>query len=214
MTTDTLRITGGATPRTGTLQANGAPEAALPMLAAAAALKRPVTLSPVPATTAIQAMTTLIEACGWAVTRTGRRVRVVPGNFHDGYPAADLGAAATLPGSRYLAVPLLAAYGRTQLPWPCDAPGSEHPMDLIFKVLEHFGDTATAHEHGYRIEAGQGPHTVARDHHGPAARRHPAGDHGSDLQRRPLTHHHSRTRRLARRRAPRPDQHRDRQHHP
>ncbi len=146
-----IRITGGRTLRAET-QVNGAREAALPLLAAAAATRRRVTLARVPGSRETATMLGLIEACGWSITRAGTRVEVSAEKLGSDYPEADVSAAGNLPGS-HLGPMLLGAFGRAELPYPGGSTLIEQSMDLTFKVYEAFADSVHEYEGGYLLTA-------------------------------------------------------------
>ncbi|GGL05404.1 hypothetical protein [Streptomyces flaveus] len=56
-------------PLTGTVSVDGSKNAALPMLASAAALRRPVRLRSLPASTDVQVMLALLQHAGWHVAQ-------------------------------------------------------------------------------------------------------------------------------------------------
>lgn len=150
-----IRVTGGRTLRTEAIEVSGDGAVALPLLAAAAATRRRVSLTRVPGSQEAKTVIGLIEACGWNVTRAGTRVDLsaehLGGDYH---PDAALGAAADLAGSHYLLSALLGAFGRAELPYPGGSTLLERSMDLVFKVYDRFGDTVHEHQDGYRVTAG------------------------------------------------------------
>jgi anti-sigma regulatory factor (Ser/Thr protein kinase) len=116
--TDTIVIRPSG-PLTGTVHVDGSKNAALPLLAAAAAVRHPVHLSNVPTSSDVQAMLTLLQQCGYHIARpvTDPSTTVI-------LPTDQLSAPPNLPdagrirASYYLVPALLAACGRARLPWP------------------------------------------------------------------------------------------------
>lgn len=127
--------------------------AALPLLAAAAALGRPVRLSNIPANTDVQIMLSLLQESGWHVARpVGEPATVVilPSESRHTHP--DLPQAARVRASYYLVPALLARHGEARLPWPGGCRIGARGMDLHFKVYEAFGDRSVVDDTGYRVE--------------------------------------------------------------
>ncbi|MCM1967988.1 UDP-N-acetylglucosamine 1-carboxyvinyltransferase [Streptomyces sp. G1] len=143
-------------PLAGSVTVDGSKNAALPLLAAAAALHRSVQLDNVPASADVHAMLTLIQGAGWhvaqAVARTGSVVIMPPDTLR---ADADLSPAARIRASYYLVPALLAVQGIARLPWPGGCRIGERGMDLHFKVYEAFGDRVAIRDEGYAVEAGR-----------------------------------------------------------
>ncbi|MFI7337045.1 UDP-N-acetylglucosamine 1-carboxyvinyltransferase [Streptomyces sp. NPDC050085] len=153
---DALAVRPGS-PLTGTVCVDGSKNAALPLLAAAAALGRPVQLSNVPASADVQLMLDLLQHSGYRVDRpvTSPSAAILrPGPRVDGIP--ELADAARIRASYYLVAPLLAVCGEARLPWPGGCQVGDRGMELHFKVYETFGDTVLCDDTGYHVLAGPG----------------------------------------------------------
>ncbi|EST30639.1 hypothetical protein [Streptomyces roseochromogenus] len=123
-------------PLTGTVAVDGSKNAALPLLAAAAALD-------------------LIQQAGWHVAQpVGEPTTavIVPAESRRSLP--ELPTAAHIRASYYLVPALLARYGEARLPGPGGCRIGARGMDLHFKVYEAFGDRSLVDDSGYRIESG------------------------------------------------------------
>jgi UDP-N-acetylglucosamine 1-carboxyvinyltransferase len=152
-------------PLGGVVRVDGSKNAALPLLAAAAAARRTVHLDNVPASADVQAMLGLLQRCGCnlghSVSDHGSVV-VMPGTAP--IPLPDLADAARIRASYYLVPALLAACGQARLPWPGGCAIGERGMDQHFRVYEAFGDTVTLDESGYHVRAAaRGPRQVMID---------------------------------------------------
>ncbi|MGW9324733.1 UDP-N-acetylglucosamine 1-carboxyvinyltransferase [Streptomyces koyangensis] len=143
-------------PLAGTVRVDGSKNAALPLLAAAASLRRGVRLSGVPASTDVRRMLGLLEGAGCRVACPVAEPGAVIVTPRD-HPvdAPDLADAARIRASYYLVAPLLAAYGQAALPWPGGCRIGERGMELHFTVYEAFGDTVVLNESSYRVVAGK-----------------------------------------------------------
>ncbi len=142
-------------PLSGTVQVDGSKNAALPLLAAAAATRRPVHLDNVPRSIDVQVMLTLLQECGYQLARPVTNpagVAILPRADHIAPP--DLPTAAQIRASYYLVPALLGACGRAMLPWPGGCSIGDRGMDLHFKVYEAFGDKVLVDDAGYRVTAG------------------------------------------------------------
>ncbi|MFI6886734.1 hypothetical protein [Streptosporangium canum] len=137
----------------GTVKVDGGKNFALPLVAAAAALGRPVTLTNLPASSDVASMSRLIHAAG---TRTEPdpdnpdTLHIVPAA--DQVSEVDRALAATIRASYYL-VPALLASGRADLPWPGGCNVGDRGMELHFAAYEAFGDHVHTCETGYQITA-------------------------------------------------------------
>lgn len=141
-------------PLTGTVSVDGSKNAALPMLASAAALRRPVRLRNLPASTDVQVMLALLQHAGWHVAQpVGEPQSAVLLPTDGQRTSPDLGEAVRIRASYYLVPALLALYGLARLPWPGGCPIGVRGMELHFKVYEAFGDRPTLDDTGYRVEA-------------------------------------------------------------
>lgn len=141
-------------PLAGSVAVDGSKNAALPLLAAAAALHRPVHLGNVPANVDVETMLTLLQRAGWQTARSVSdppTAVILPTDKSQAGP--DLDIAARIRASYYLVPALLGAYGRALLPWPGGCRIGERGMEQHFKVYERFGDRTTVDDYGYLVEA-------------------------------------------------------------
>ncbi|MCX5090894.1 UDP-N-acetylglucosamine 1-carboxyvinyltransferase [Streptomyces sp. NBC_00365] len=146
-------------PLSGAVAVDGSKNAALPLLAAAAALGRPVRLGNIPANTDVQIMQALLQQAGWHVAHPAGEPTtavVLPTESQRTHP--DLAQAAHIRASYYLVPALLARHGEARLPWPGGCRIGARGMELHFKVYEAFGDRSALDDSGYRVEAVT-PHT-------------------------------------------------------
>ncbi|MET9779292.1 UDP-N-acetylglucosamine 1-carboxyvinyltransferase [Streptomyces sp. NPDC006367] len=143
-------------PLAGTVRVDGSKNAALPLLTAAASLRRGVRLSGVPASADVQTMLALLQRCGYRIARPVAEPGAVIVLPHDG-PAEvpDLADAARIRASYYLVAPLLAACRQAVLPWPGGCQIGDRGMGLHFTVYEAFGDTVLLDDSGYRVLAAE-----------------------------------------------------------
>ncbi|MFF7234267.1 UDP-N-acetylglucosamine 1-carboxyvinyltransferase [Streptomyces sioyaensis] len=158
---DTVAVRPGR-PLSGTVRVDGSKNAALPLLAAAASLRRGVRLSGVPASTDVSRMLTLLERCGYRVfhpVAEPAAVVVLPSPGGRGLPV--LADAARIRASYYLVPPLLSAFGKAVLPWPGGCQIGDRGMEQHFKVYEQFGDTVLFDDTGYQVVAGSSESPVA-----------------------------------------------------
>ncbi|GGO63249.1 UDP-N-acetylglucosamine 1-carboxyvinyltransferase [Nonomuraea cavernae] len=145
-----LAVRGGR-PLRGTVAVDGSKNAALPLVAAAAAIGRPVTLTNVPMSSDVGKLVRLIHATGARVVLDGHKaLHVIPDLDHAA--EADRALAASIRASYYLA-PALLASGRAELPWPGGCNVGDRGMELHFMVYEAFGDRVHTCEAGYQITA-------------------------------------------------------------
>ncbi|EKX68317.1 putative UDP-N-acetylglucosamine 1-carboxyvinyltransferase [Streptomyces ipomoeae 91-03] len=145
-------------PLTGSVTVDGSKNAALPLLAAAAALQRPVHVGNVPANADVETMLALLQQAGWHTARPvsdPQTAVILPG--HKPEAGTDLDIAARIRASYYLVPALLGTYGRARLPWPGGCRIGERGMEQHFKVYEHFGDRTTVDDDGYVVEAAGTP---------------------------------------------------------
>ncbi|MFE6826922.1 UDP-N-acetylglucosamine 1-carboxyvinyltransferase [Streptomyces sp. NPDC057690] len=146
-------------PLSGAVAVDGSKNAALPLLATAAALGRPVRLGNIPANTDVQIMQALLQQAGWHVAHPAGEPTsavVLPTESQRTHP--DLAQAAHIRASYYLVPALLARHGAARLPWPGGCRIGARGMELHFKVYEAFGDRTVLDDSGYRVEAVM-PHT-------------------------------------------------------
>lgn len=141
-------------PLAGSVAVDGSKNAALPLLAAAAALRRPVHVGNVPANADVETMLTLLQQAGWQTARSvsdPQTAVILPSDKIQGGP--DLDVAARIRASYYLVPALLGTYGRARLPWPGGCRIGERGMEQHFRVYDSFGDRTTVDDHGYLVEA-------------------------------------------------------------
>ncbi|MFF6874668.1 UDP-N-acetylglucosamine 1-carboxyvinyltransferase [Streptomyces sp. NPDC012474] len=141
-------------PLTGIVTVDGSKNAAFPLLAAAAALGRPVRLGNVPANTDVQIMLALLQQAGWHVAQpVGEPSTAVILPTESRCTVPVLAQAAQIRASYYLVPALLARHGEARLPWPGGCRIGARGMELHFKVYQAFGDRTTVNDSGYRVEA-------------------------------------------------------------
>ncbi|MBK3625730.1 UDP-N-acetylglucosamine 1-carboxyvinyltransferase [Streptomyces sp. MBT49] len=154
MGTEALAVRPGR-PLGGTVRVDGSKNAALPLLAAAACLRRSVQVANVPDSADVQLLLGLLQRCGYRVAcpvaEAGAAI-VTPHPVDAGEP--DLADAVRIRASYYLVAPLLAARGEAALPWPGGCQIGDRGMEVHFTVYEMFGDTVTVDDSGYRVRAG------------------------------------------------------------
>ncbi|MFE9424388.1 UDP-N-acetylglucosamine 1-carboxyvinyltransferase [Kitasatospora sp. NPDC006697] len=152
-------------PLAGLVRVDGSKNAALPLLAAAAATRRTVHLDNLPAIRDVEAMLTLIQRSGYHLARPvsdPSGLALMPAS--DRLPVPDLPEAAAIRASYYLVPALLASCGQAVLPWPGGCRIGERGMDQHFKVYAAFGDKVEVDDGGYRITAVEhGPREVMID---------------------------------------------------
>lgn len=148
-------------PLSGSVLVDGSKNAALPLLAAAAAVRRPVQVDRVPAIADVEHLLSTLTASGFQVVRpshNSHRVVVLPDAYAaPAHPALPQGAA--IRASYYLIPALLATFGQAHLPWPGGCAIGNRGMDVHFDVYAAFGDTVTVDEHGYHVIATPNPPT-------------------------------------------------------
>ena len=152
-------------PLAGLVRVDGSKNAALPLLAAATAIRRPVHLDNVPDSADVQRMLTLLQRSGCHLARPVTDPRAVALMPVDGrLPVPELPEAAHIRASYYLVPALLAACGQARLPWPGGCQIGERGMDLHFTVYAAFGDKIESDDTGYQVTAcGDGPGQVVID---------------------------------------------------
>lgn len=152
-------------PLVGLVRVDGSKNAALPLLAAAAAIRRPVHLDNVPDSADVQLMLTLLQHSGSQLARPvtdPRAVALMPVDSR--IPVPELADAARIRASYYLVPALLAACGQARLPWPGGCQIGERGMDQHFKVYAAFGDKVEVDDAGYQVTAAiDGPGQVMVD---------------------------------------------------
>ncbi|RLU80158.1 UDP-N-acetylglucosamine 1-carboxyvinyltransferase [Streptomyces griseocarneus] len=146
-----LTVRPGA-PLTGVVTVDGSKNACLPLLAAAAATRRHVKLSNVPASADVQQMLALLQQTGFRLSYpVGEPGSLIlwPGAFGPATP--DPPEAARIRASYYLVPALLAVHGSARLPWPGGCRIGERGMGEHFRVYEAFGDTVRTDERHYTV---------------------------------------------------------------
>ncbi|MFG1705417.1 hypothetical protein ACFLIM_19685 [Nonomuraea sp. M3C6] len=144
-------------PLVGTVRVDGSKNAALPLLAAAAALSRLVHLSNVPQCQDVRTMLALLRQCGYGIARsTTNPEEVVIQPISAASEPPELADAASIRASYYLVPALLASCGQARLPWPGGCPVGERGMDLHFRVYEAFGDQVLLDSVGYHVHRAAG----------------------------------------------------------
>ncbi|GAA2695156.1 UDP-N-acetylglucosamine 1-carboxyvinyltransferase [Streptomyces lunalinharesii] len=149
-------------PLAGSVTVDGSKNAALPLLAAAAALRRTVHLANVPANADVETMLVLLRQSCWSATRVATdpdTVVVKPSERSESAPDPEV--AARIRASYYLVPALLRAHGRARLPWPGGCRIGDRGMEQHFAVYEGFGDRVTVDDRGYQVEAGVQPTSTA-----------------------------------------------------
>lgn len=141
----------GGRPLKGTVRPAGNKNAALPILAAALLADGIVILENVPRIRDVETMLALLEDLGAAVEWTGTNVVTI-----DGRPAKlkplDPGLCAKIRASILLAGPLLARFGKVNLPPPGGDVIGRRRVDTHFLALEALGATVTVGDR-YEVEA-------------------------------------------------------------
>jgi UDP-N-acetylglucosamine 1-carboxyvinyltransferase len=146
-------------PLSGTVRVDGSKNAALPLLAAAAAVRRPIQLANVPRSTDAQLMVTLLEQGGFGMSWRPGGIVISPDVGSVQGP--DLPDAARIRASYYLVPALLAGYGSASLPWPGGCRIGDRGMDLHFAVYKAFGDDVQTDAGGYRVRTSGSPESVS-----------------------------------------------------
>jgi UDP-N-acetylglucosamine 1-carboxyvinyltransferase len=152
---DAIAIRPGA-PLIGTVRVDGSKNAALPLIAAAAAVGRLAHLGNVPQCQDVRTMLDLLRQCGYSVARSAsnpEEVVILPVSGTG--PPAELAGAAAIRASYYLVPALLASCGEARMPWPGGCPVGERGMDLHFRVYEAFGDRVLLDGPGYQVVKAQ-----------------------------------------------------------
>lgn len=135
-------------PLAGAVTVDGSKNAALPLVAAAAALLRPIRLDNVPASSDVQTLLDLLRQSGWDTAHPvgdSHTVLVLPGEATP-TPGGLGEAASSIRASYYLVPALIARCGRARLPWPGGCRIGDRGMEQHFKVYEAFGDRVRVDE--------------------------------------------------------------------
>ncbi|GAA3624737.1 UDP-N-acetylglucosamine 1-carboxyvinyltransferase [Nonomuraea rosea] len=139
-------------PLVGAVRVDGSKNAALPLLAAAAAMGRLTHLGNVPQCQDVRTMLGLLQQCGYSIARSVTNPEeVVIQPVSGARTPPELPDAARIRASYYLVPALLAACGQARLPWPGGCPVGERGMDLHFRVYEAFGDRVLLDSDGYQV---------------------------------------------------------------
>ncbi|MDI2127158.1 UDP-N-acetylglucosamine 1-carboxyvinyltransferase [Yinghuangia seranimata] len=151
-------------PLSGSVSVDGSKNAALPLLAAAAAVRRPVQVDRVPAIGDVEHLLSMLAVGGFQITRPVDRAQAIvvrPGARPDaGHPS--FAQAAAIRASYYLVPALLASFGQARLPWPGGCAIGDRGMDLHFDVYSAFGDAVAIDEYGYQVTATPNVPTTVR----------------------------------------------------
>ncbi|MEU7023939.1 UDP-N-acetylglucosamine 1-carboxyvinyltransferase [Streptomyces sp. NPDC046203] len=144
-------------PLSGSVAVDGSKNAALPLVAAAATLLRPVRLDNVPVSSDVRTLLSLLHEAGWNTARPiddAHTALILPADAAQ--PLDGLSERASrIRASYYLVPALLALHGRARLPWPGGCRIGDRGMEQHFKVYESFGDRVRVDDHGYVVEAGR-----------------------------------------------------------
>lgn len=140
----------GGTPLHGSVAVEGSKNAALPLLAAAACVPRPITITNLPASSDVLTMLSLLKAAGAFISLADEAATIGSGMEQ----AGDLSAAASIRASYYLIPAMLGTHERARLPWPGGCSVGVRGMELHFAVYGAFGDLVTQDENGYEVTAG------------------------------------------------------------
>ncbi|MFD7014010.1 UDP-N-acetylglucosamine 1-carboxyvinyltransferase [Streptomyces sp. NPDC059928] len=152
-----LRVRPGR-PLCGAVRVSGSKNAALPLLAAAAATGRTVRVENVPGSEDVQSMLRSLAEYGFPVTSTVP-VTIESGRAGTVWRGASA-SAARIRASYYLVPALLRAYGEANLPWPGGCSIGDRAIDQHFAVYEAFGDEVRTDAAGYQVIAGRGGRAV------------------------------------------------------
>jgi len=145
-TMDSIIIQGGR-PLNGSVEASGAKNAALPLLAAAILTDKPVVYQRMPHLRDITTMITLLANQGADVSMDDQgQVRVDTSTSNN--PEAPYELVKTMRASALVLGPLLARFGKARVSLPGGCAIGARPMDMHLKGLEAMGAVITV-EHGY-----------------------------------------------------------------
>lgn len=146
---DNIIINGGV-PLNGTVEASGAKNAALPLLAAAILADGPVTFHRIPHLRDITTMMTLLAHQGAQVTYDDKQQLHIDTSMADN-PVAPYELVKTMRASALVLGPLLARFGKARVSLPGGCAIGARPIDMHLKGLEAMGAEISV-EHGY-VEA-------------------------------------------------------------
>lgn len=148
-------IIDGGRPLSGTITVAGNKNAALPMLAAALLTDEPVHLDNVPDIRDVRTMLALLDDVGVAVEAGGGKGwTVTAGTVRHTSPRADL--AQEMRASFVLAGPLLARFGRAEMPTPGGDRIGRRPLDTHILAFEALGATVEVRPGRYVLQAPDG----------------------------------------------------------
>ena len=146
---ETLHLIGGR-PLKGTLPVQGAKNAVLPILAAAAAVPGEITLTNCPFIRDVEVTLDLLEGLGAAWSRRGDRLTLNGAAIRPDFP--DPGLAGRLRSSVLLLGALLGRFGRAEIPLPGGCVLGARPLDLHCAGLEQLGVRVSCGEGRLRCE--------------------------------------------------------------
>ncbi|HHW09215.1 MAG TPA: UDP-N-acetylglucosamine 1-carboxyvinyltransferase [Firmicutes bacterium] len=146
----TLLIRGGRS-LGGTVSIGGSYEAALTLLAAAAAAQRPVVLHNLPSTRGVLRFLALLSRLGHRMENTAGTWVIEPAPTLPVFPETDSG---TLRQAILLLGPLLARWRRVEMPLPEGGVGHNQAVDLHLKALSRLG-ASVAVERGRLLVEGE-----------------------------------------------------------
>ena len=147
----------------GRVRVDGSKNAALPLLACAAVVERPVRVSNIPSSADVGVMLMLLEQAGYRVEPAPDGQQSVTVRRGSGHRPSELELAGTIRASYYLVPALLAAHSRADLPWPGGCRIGDRGMDLHFDVYAAFGDSVELDASGYHVAARETLEQVAID---------------------------------------------------
>jgi UDP-N-acetylglucosamine 1-carboxyvinyltransferase len=146
----TFCVSGGR-PLKGTIRPAGNKNAALPILAATLLADGPCQIENVPHIRDVETMLALLSHLGASVTWTGPNAVTVDARSAEGRPL-DPALCARIRASILFAGPMLARFGRVQLPPPGGDVIGRRRIDTHFLALERLGATVTVGDI-YQLEA-------------------------------------------------------------
>ncbi|WP_424217437.1 UDP-N-acetylglucosamine 1-carboxyvinyltransferase (plasmid) [Streptomyces sp. BI20] len=150
-------------PLAGAVTVSGSKNAALPLIATAATLMRPVRIENLPASTDVEVLVALLGTMGTHVDRPvgDSGTMIVTNTAGECSPEREL--AARIRVSYYLVPALLARVGLARLPWPGGCRIGDRGMELHLRIYEAFGDRVRADAQGYEVRrSGEGEISAVR----------------------------------------------------
>lgn len=142
----------GGRPIHGTIDASGNKNAALPLLAATLLTDEPVKLENVPEIRDVQVMTSILSELGASVEKHGKG-RITINAAHVDSTSPHPGLCQEIRASFLLAGPLLARFGRAELPLPGGDRIGRRPLDAHMRGLEALGVEVETLGQSYRLSA-------------------------------------------------------------